>query len=142
MAPGGSSTGLVRLLTIHAIRQTVRSRRVLTSLSHVLGPQFMVGGWWWGSRSPATVVMVPPALCRLPPRLQSPPPNVTSTFLLETVGCTVLSRAGNRAAQPTSSSNPQPIPELPTEHVQEFKVVWSHKKKFHTVPVERARPQK
>ena len=42
-------------------------------------------------------------------------------------------RAGNQAAQPTSSPNPQPIPELPTEHVQEFKVVWSRKKKFHTV---------
>ena len=51
-------------------------------------------------------------------------------------------RAGNRAAQLTSSSNPQPIPELPTEHVQEFKAVWSCKKKFHTVPVERARTQK
>ena len=50
-------------------------------------------------------------------------------------------RPGNRAAHPTSSSNPQPIPELPTEHVQEFKVVWECKKKFHTVPVERARAQ-
>ena len=51
-------------------------------------------------------------------------------------------RTGNGAAQP-SSSNPQSIPELPTDHVhvQEFKVVWSHKKKFHTVPVERARPE-
>ena len=53
------------------------------------------------------------------PPLQPPPPpkgsNVTLTFLLETVGCTVLSkRAGNRAVQPTSSSNPQPVPELPT----------------------------
>ena len=46
-------------------------------------------------------------------------------------------RAGNHAAC-ASSSNPQPIPELRTEHVQEFKVVWSRKKKFHTVPVERA----
>ena len=51
-------------------------------------------------------------------------------------------RAGNRAAQPISSSNPQPKPELPTEHVQEFKAVWSLKKKFRTVPVERARTQK
>ena len=51
-------------------------------------------------------------------------------------------RVGNRAAQPTSSSKTQPIPELPTEHVQEFKVAWSRKKKFHTVPVERARAQK
>ena len=68
----------------------------------------------------------------------NPPRNVTLTFLLETVGCTVLSKkAGNRAAQPTSSSNPQPIPELPTEHVQGFKVVWSRK-----VPVERACAQK
>ena len=50
--------------------------------------------------------------------------------------------AGNRAAQPTSSSNPQPIPKLPTEHVQEFKVVRSHEKKFHTVPMARARTQK
>ena len=51
----------------------------------------------------------------------SPPPpllrggNVTLTFLLETVGCTFLSkRAGNRDSQPTLSSNPQPMPELPT----------------------------
>ena len=66
--------------------------------------------------------------------------HVTLTFLLETVGCTVVSkRAGNRAAQPNPSSNPQPAPEFPIEHVQEFKVVWSRKKKFHTVPVERAR---
>ena len=49
-------------------------------------------------------------------------------------------RAGKRAAQSTcaSSSNPQPIPEMPTEHVQEFKLVWTCTKKFQTVPVERA----
>ena len=28
--------------------------------------------------------------------------------------------------------------QLPTEHVEEFKVVWTSKKKLHTVPVERA----
>ena len=48
--------------------------------------------------------------------------HVTLTFLLETVGCTVPpKRTGNRPAWPASSSNPQPIPELPIEHVQEFK---------------------
>ena len=48
-------------------------------------------------------------------------------------------RAGKQAAYFTSasSSNPQPAPELPTENVQEFNVVWTGKKKFHTVPVER-----
>ena len=87
-----------------------------------------------------TMHNVPPPSCN-PPPLQSPTP--TLTFLLETVGRTVLSkRAGNRAQQPTSSSNPQPIPELPTEHVQEFKFVWSRKQKCHTVPVERAHTQK
>ena len=34
------------------------------------------------------------------------------------------------------------VAELPTEHVQEFKVVWSRKKQFHTVPVERAHAPK
>ena len=41
-----------------------------------------------------------------------------------------------------SSSSPQPVPELPTENVQEFNFVWTRKKKFHTVPVEMACAQK
>ena len=47
---------------------------------------------------------------------------------------------GKQAAQSAlaSFSNPQPVLELPTEHVLEFKVVWTRKKKFRTVPVERA----
>ena len=61
-----------------------------------------------GGRTALSEVMLPPTLpCNLPPKGG----NVTLTFLLETVGCIVLSkRARNRAAQPTSSSNPQPIP--------------------------------
>ena len=51
-------------------------------------------------------------------------------------------RARNHPEQSASasSSDPQPVPELPTGHVQEFKVGWTCKK-FHTVPVERARTQ-
>ena len=79
-----------------------------------------------------------------PPPLQSPPlrgwgRHFDISSVKSEPATPAAKRAGNRAAQPTSSSNPQPLPELPTEHVQEFKVVWSCKKKFHTVPVERAR---
>ena len=34
----------------------------------------------------------------------------------------------------TSSSYPQPVPEMPTEHVQEFKVVWARKRSFIQCP--------
>ena len=36
----------------------------------------------------------------------------------------------------------QCVPELPTEDVQEFKVVWTCKKKFHLVLLERACTQR
>ena len=51
-------------------------------------------------------------------------------FLCVSCVTTCIKRAGNRAAQPTLSSNPQPTPELPTQHVQDFKVLRSRKKKF------------
>ena len=53
-------------------------------------------------------------------------------------------RAAKQAAQFSSalSSNPRSVPELPTEYVEEFKVVWSSKKKFHTLHVERAPSRK
>jgi hypothetical protein len=42
--------------------------------------------------------------------------------------------AAKQAAQSASSSSPQPVPELPTEDVQECKVIRTCKKKFHTPP--------
>ena len=43
-------------------------------------------------------------------------------------------RAGKQAAQSgsASSSNPEPVPAMPNERVQEFKVVCIRKKKFHS----------
>ena len=49
---------------------------------------------------------------------------------------------GLESASASSSCNSQRVPELPTEHVQEFKVVWTRRQKFHTVPVEGARAQR
>ena len=92
----------------------------------------------------------PPPLCYPPPPLATPPLRGGTVTLTDQIPkqlkVPVKSKpskpafgAGKRAAQSTcaSSSNPQPIPEMPTEHVQEFKVVGTRKKKFHTVPVER-----
>ena len=52
----------------------------------------------------------------------------------------VAKRAGKWDAQSASasSSNSQPVLEMPNEHVQEFEVTWAREKKFHTVPAKRA----
>eukprot|EP00670_Eutreptiella_braarudii_P023339 CAMPEP_0174347830 /NCGR_PEP_ID=MMETSP0811_2-20130205/4053_1 /TAXON_ID=73025 ORGANISM="Eutreptiella gymnastica-like, Strain CCMP1594" /NCGR_SAMPLE_ID=MMETSP0811_2 /ASSEMBLY_ACC=CAM_ASM_000667 /LENGTH=72 /DNA_ID=CAMNT_0015473793 /DNA_START=1049 /DNA_END=1267 /DNA_ORIENTATION=- len=55
--------------------------------------------------------------------------------------CTVKPAAGHavpeRASKPAARSSSQlhPVPAMPVEPVQKFKVVWSRNKQFHAVPV-------